>query len=57
MATRRSTKNIVNSCKFLRQSDTNIVQVSNRLYNTDYEKISCQNQRKFIFSYGKFKYS
>ena len=36
---RRSTKNVVNFCNFLRQSDNDVVQISNRPYDTEEQKM------------------
>lgn len=36
---RRSTENVVNFCNYLRQSDSDVVQVSDRPYNTEEDKV------------------
>lgn len=42
---RRSTKNIVNFCNYLRQSDSDVVQVSYRPYNTEEEKARTETKK------------
>lgn len=42
---RRSTKNIVNFCNFLRQSDKQVVQVSKRAYNLEDEKARAEAKK------------
>lgn len=49
---RRSTENIVNFCNFLRQSDETIVQISQRPYHSEDEKIQSEN-KKIHFLVGK----
>lgn len=48
---RRSTKNIVTFCNFLRQSDTDVVQVSMRQYDTD-EKRRLSESKQIHFLCG-----
>lgn len=42
---RRSTENIVNFCNYLRQSDSDVVQVSNRPYDTEEEKVRSETKK------------
>jgi DNA helicase II / ATP-dependent DNA helicase PcrA len=42
---RRSTENVVNFCNFLRQSDSDVVQVSKRAYNTEHEKVQSESKK------------
>lgn len=42
---RRSTENIVNFCNYLRQSDSDVVQVSNRPYDTEEEKMRSETKK------------
>lgn len=49
---RRSTENIVNFCDFLRQSDSDVVQVSIRPYNTEEEK-KLSEAKKIHFLVGQ----
>jgi len=42
---RRSTENVVNFCNFLRQSDSNVVQISQRLYDTKEEKTRSESKK------------
>ena len=42
---RRSTKNVVNFCNFLRQSDVDIVQVSKRLYDSEDQKTLSESKK------------
>lgn len=42
---RRSTKNIVNFCNFLRQSDKHVIQISKRKYDTEEEKMKSESQK------------
>lgn len=48
---RRSTENVVNFCNYLRQSDSNVVQVSDRPYDTEEEKARSE-ARKIHFLVG-----
>lgn len=48
---RRSTKNIVNFCNYLRQSDSDIVQVSIRPYDTEADR-ECVESKKIHFLMG-----
>ncbi len=49
---RRSTENVVNFCNYLRQSDSDVVQVSDRPYNTE-EKRAQSEAKKIHFLMGK----
>lgn len=49
---RRSTENIVNFCNYLRQSDSDVVQVSDRTYGTVEEKVQSE-AKKIHFLMGK----
>ena len=42
---RRSTENVVNFCNYLRQSDSDVVQVSNRPYDTEEEKVRSKKKK------------
>ncbi|MBQ7231875.1 MAG: ATP-dependent helicase [Bacillales bacterium] len=42
---RRSTKNVVNFCNFLRQSDADVVQVSKRPYDTEDQKTLSESKK------------
>ena len=42
---RRSTENVVNFCNYLRQSDSEVVQVSNRPYDTEEEKVRSETKK------------
>lgn len=42
---RRSTKNVVNFCNFLRQSDSDVIQVSKRPYITEREKVKSESKK------------
>lgn len=42
---RRSTENIVNFCNFLRQSDKQVVQISNRAFNSEVEKVNAESKK------------
>lgn len=42
---RRSTENVVNFCNYLRQSDSDVVQVSNRPYDTEEEKVRSETKK------------
>ena len=42
---RRSTENVVNFCNYLRQSDSDVVQVSNHPYDTEEEKVRSETKK------------
>lgn len=42
---RRSTENIVNLCNFLRQSDSDVVQISDRPYDTEEQKVWSETKK------------
>lgn len=42
---RRSTENVLNFCNFLRQSDSDVVQVSDRPYDTEEEKVQSEAKK------------
>jgi len=42
---RRSTENVVNFCNYLRQSDSDVVQVSNRPYDMEEEKVRSETKK------------
>lgn len=46
---RRSTENVVNLCNFLRKSDSDVIQVNKRSYDTEDEKVQSEsNKIKFL---------
>ena len=42
---RRSTENVVNFCNFLRQSDSDVVQISDRPYDTEEQKVWSETKK------------
>ena len=46
---RRSTKNVVNFCNFLRKSDSNIIQISKRSYVTNDEEVLSKSKKIHFF--------
>lgn len=46
---RRSTKNVVNFCNFLRKSDSNVIQISKRPYVTNDEEVLSESKKIHFF--------
>ena len=55
---RRSIENVVNFCNFLRQSDSDVVQISNRPYDTEEQKVWSETKKiHFLIGNSQTVYS